>query len=419
MRRTFCAALLAAACFAAPLTGQQPTQRQVDSLAAQLRAVRARLDSLLAELQRQRRTPGVARDTSPPGDELAALRAAAAATVGRDTVQTADTSASRRFVGRERNQSQLNPEISVTGDFHARVQTEGPQQDNFELHEVEFAFQAALDPYSHTKIFAGVHEGGIEIEEGYFYYTGFPGGLRLDVGAFRQQLGELNRWHLHAVPETEYPTALTSFTGEEGLAGTGASLYRAFSGLGTHEVWAQVTMGANEVLFDGGNRPAYLMHVNNFWQLTRSTYAQLGVTGVYGTNPDSSLKTTLGGADFRLTWRPPARALYREWTLRGEAFALRKERSGAGDTRLGGYVGTTYRLGQRWIAGMRADYVETPEGPNEITRQIIPSLTWWQSEWVFLRAEFTRRLTPVAGPGRNQLVLQAVWAIGPHKHETY
>lgn len=418
MTRIFCAALLAAACFVAPTAAQQPTQRQVDSLAVEVRALRARLDSLRVELARLARRQAADTARAPRDEDLESLRAAAAAMVGRDTLRPADTASGRRFVGRERNQSLLNPEISVTGNFHGRVQTEGAPQDNFELHEVEFSFQAALDPYSHTKIFAGVHEGGLEIEEGYFYYTGIPGRLRLDVGVFRQQLGELNRWHLHAVPETEYPLVLTTFAGEEGLAGAGASLYRAFGGFGTHEVYAQVTAGANEALFDAGNRPAYLLHVNNFWQLSRATYMQIGATGVYGTNPDTALKTTLGGVDFRFTWRPPAQALYRDWTLRGEVYGLRKERVGTGDTRLGGYIGSTYRLGQRWIAGVRYDYVETLEGPNEITRQLVPTLTWWQSEWVFLRAEFTRRLTPV-GADRNRLLVQAVWAIGPHKHETY
>ena len=58
-------------------------------------------------------------------------------------------------------------------------------------------------------------------------------------------------------------------------------------------------------------------------------------TALYGTDPDSSLRTKVGGIDFRLTWRPPAEALYREWTLRGELYALRKEYAGAGTTRLG------------------------------------------------------------------------------------
>src|SRR5205823_2077017 len=86
-----------------------------------------------------------------------------------------------------------------------------------------------------------------------------------------------------------------------------------------------------------------------FGELKRSTYAQLGGTALYGTDPDSSLRTKVGGIDFRLTWRPPAEALYREWTLRGELYALRKEYGGAGTTRLGWYAGTTYKLGQRWI----------------------------------------------------------------------
>ncbi|MGH7537213.1 MAG: hypothetical protein ACREMF_01145, partial [Gemmatimonadales bacterium] len=279
--------------------------------------------------------------------------------------------------------------------------------------------QAALDPYSHTKIYAALHEGALEIEEGYFYYTGLPGRIRLDLGVFRQQLGELNRWHLHALPEGEYPLALTTFAGEEGLAGTGASLYWAGSLAGTQELWAQVTQGTNEVLFEGSDRPAVLAHLNNFWQLGRSIYAQLGATGVYGTNPDSSLQTTVGGLDFRVTWRPPARALYREWTVRGEVFGLRQERAGSGETRLGGYLATTYKLGRRWVAGARFDYVEAPAGPKDPVRQLVPSLTWWQSEWVYLRGEYAHRLTSGFLGDTHQLRLQAVWSIGPHKHETY
>jgi hypothetical protein len=319
-------------------------------------------------------------------------------------------------VGGDRNLSALNPEISVTGDIRAYAQ-EGTQSDNFAAREVEIGFQSALDPYSHTKIFVAIEDGAIDAEEVYAYWTGLPGRVRLDVGKTRQQLGELNRWHLHALPETEYPLALTRYAGDEGLAGTGLSLYRGFGGLGTHELWAQVSVGSNDGLFDGGTAPAFLAHLNNFWQLTPALYAQAGATVVRGTNPDVNLETTLWGGDFRLTWRPPARALYREWTLRGEVYSLRKERGGAGEARLGAYLGTTYKLGRRWIAAIRADYVEAPEGALDIQRQVIPSLTWWQSEWVFLRAEW--RHLQVAGNGTNQLAFQAVWSIGPHKHETY
>ncbi len=421
MNRIFYAGVVAAACLAAPAEAQQPAvpvQRQVDSLAAELRALRARLDSLRIELARLARRPAAARDTTPAGDDLAALRAAAAAAVGRDTIQSADTASERKFVGRERNQAQLNPEIGVTGDIRAYATARGVQRDNFDPREFEIGFQSALDPYSHTKIFVSIEGGVASLEEGYAYWTGLPGRLRLDVGKFRQQFGELNRWHLHAVPETEYPLVLTRYLGEDGLAGTGISLYRAFGGVGTHELVAQVTRSASDAeLFGDGGRPTYLAHLLNFWQLGPSAYMQIGGTALYGTNPDSALRTRVGGLEFRLTWRPPARALYREWTLRGEVLALQQEVAGAGPTRLGGYVGTTYKLNQRFIAGVRYDYVESPEF-GEITRQVIPSLTMWQSEWVFVRAQYQWRR--VAGAtATHQMALQAVWAIGPHKHETY
>ena len=406
MIRTVCAALLASACLTVTALGQQPTQRQVDSLAAQVRRLRAQVDSMLAATRVQE---------AP--DDLARLRAAARQASGTpDTTAAADTLA--RAAGRERNQSQLNPEIGVTGDVRGYVRDGGTQYDNFVPREFEIGFQSALDPYSHTKIFVSIEDGSVGLEEGYAYWTGLPGHIRLDVVKYRQQFGELNRWHLHALPETEYPLALTTYLGEDGLAGTGLSLYRAFGGLGAHELTLQVTRSASDAeLFGNSGRPTYLGHLLNFWQLSRSTYMQLGASALYGTNPDSAMRTGVGGLDFRLTWRPPARALYREWTVRGELLGLRKRVSGTGPTRLGGYLSSTYKLNQRFILGARYDYVESPDF-GVITRQVVPSITFWQSEWVFLRAQYQWQRVGAASAD-NQIAIQAVWAIGPHKHETY
>src|SRR5207302_10712905 len=89
------------ACFAAPVAAQRPAAapRPADSLAAEVRALHARLDSALAILNRlQRQAP---RDTAKPaGDDLASLRAAAAAAAGRATMQRPDTALPTPFVGR-------------------------------------------------------------------------------------------------------------------------------------------------------------------------------------------------------------------------------------------------------------------------------------------------------------------------------
>jgi len=414
----------------ASLSAQRPapaaTQRQVDSLALELRRVQARLDSVLNVLVRLQRAGRLRTDTALAAaraesvstqDDLASLRAAAAAASGR-TDTTARAPEQTQFVGRERNQNQLNPEISVTGDVRAYGTTSGVQRDNFDPREFEVGFQSALDPYSHTKIFISYENGSVSVEEGYAYWTGLPGHIRFDIGKFRQQFGELNRWHLHAVPETEYPLAIRSYLGEDGLSGAGISLYHAFGGFGTHELTAQVTRSESDAeLFGNGARPSYLAHLLNFWQLSGSTYFQLGGTYLYGTNADSALRTGVVGIDARFTWRPPEQSLYHEWTVRTELLSLHKRYGAVGTTRLGGYLSTTYKLNQRWIAGVAYNYVESPVD-GAITRQIIPSMTLWESEWVFLRAQYQWQKSASASAS-NQFAFQAVWAIGPHKHETY
>jgi hypothetical protein len=392
---------------------------EADSLRRELREIHRRLDSLRAVIERLE----AARSAEPEAEsELAALRAAARSLVP----ETPPDTNPEPFVIRSRSLNRLNPEISVTADVRMVGHRPGPQRDNLDIREFAFAFQSALDPYSNTKIFASFGEHGAEVEEAYAYWSGLPGGLRVDLGRFRQQAGELNRWHLHALPESEFPLAIRTFFGHHGLVGNGLSLYWiapwTSPGQGVHEVWGQVALADNEVLFDNGRSLSVLGHLNNFWQLSRSTFMQFGLTGMYGENPDADLETRLAAADARVTVRSPGQALYRSFTLRAEGFAVRRAAGGRVVTRHGGYVGAEYRTSRRLYVGGRVDYVEPFEVPDSYAWAVVPHLTWWQSEWVFLRAEWQHRADPVLGGGHtntDRFVLQVVWSIGPHKHENY
>jgi hypothetical protein len=410
-----------------------------------------RTDSLLrvtAELARRLRAlrdarcgaaappAGGAAPTPAPADsadELAAIRAAAAQ-AGAPAAQVDGAPAvtpsaapdsgaaptTEEPVQPPRNASSLNPEISATGDVRL-VAREGRQRDNGVAREFEVAFQSALDPYSDTKVFLTFENDEVGVEEGYLYWTGLPGRLRLDVGKFRQQVGDLNRWHLHALPETEYPLVYQRFLAPEGLSGIGLSLYTALPVSllgGTHEVWLQGTTAESETMFGAGRQPSLLLRLQNFWQLNRSTYAQVGLTGLGGNNHDTDLRSRLAGLDFRLTWRPPEAGTRREVTFRAEGYRLHARETGLTTNRYGTFLDLTARLSRRWIAGTRYDWVEAPLGPDDTEWRITPSLTWWQSEFVYLRLEGEHRDRDVEG-SRNQLSLQAVWAMGPHKHETY
>jgi hypothetical protein len=405
-------------------TAQVP-QTRADSLELLLRRLQARVDSL--ERIVARLTPAQ-RDTAKAVDELAALRAAARATAGSDTARAQAEAEAQATPGQNPggNLNRANPEISATADVRLQVNPDAPTTDNVDVREFEFSFQSALDPYAKTKIFLSAGEEGVAVEEGYAYWSGLPGGVRVDLGRFRQQVGELNRWHPHALPESELPLVLREYFGQEGLKGDGLGLYwtAPFGGgaAGTYELWGQATLANNEALFGGGRRLAGLGHLNVFWSLSPAVFFQIGGSVVGGDNPDSSLATVVYGADFRLTWRPPAMALYHSFTIRGEGYMNRRKLSGAVQHYSGAYVSAQYQLSRRLFAGTRFDWVEPLAVPDRHTWAVVPVLTWWQSEWVYLRLEWQHQRDALLAGGYstgNRILLQTVWAIGPHKHETY
>ena len=439
---------------ARPAHAQQPT----DSLQVLVRALDARLDSLerghcpagpavavpagrdsvsqaVAALGRRLErmvamrcpagaapAPAAAVSAEPATDELAALRAAADAAAGTTPAAAADTArAEPVFISKQRNASAMNPEISATGDIRFEARDRSPQRDNAQAREFEVALQSTLDPYSSAKIFIALEDGDVGVEEGYVTYTGLPGKLRVDAGRMRQAVGDLNHWHLHALPETEYPLVYQRYLGEDGLAGAGLSLYTALPlslAHGTHELWLQGTSAESGPLYAGSRQPTLLARLQNFWQLSPSTYAQLGVTAMGGNSADSALQSRVVGADFRFTWRPPSAATRRELTLRAEGYRFHADLAGTRTARYGGFADVNFRASRRWILGVRGDWLEAPRGAYATEWQLTPTLTWWQSEFVYLRLE-GQEAGGSATSTDARVRFQVVFAMGPHKHETY
>ncbi len=423
-------------CFALALTlgvpaGLSAQDARTDSLAARVRELEARLDSLLAVLAGGAGVDSAAQQTA---SELEALRAAARAAVAeQEPTDTAQES-------RTRNLNVLNPEISVTGDVVGvyTAPAEGRDELSAVPREFEFGFQSALDPYTYTKIFVAFHdelaiagypgeeegEGGhehgeVHIEEGYFYYIGLPLGIK--IGKFRQEIGLYNRWHTHALFEIDRPLPTVAFLGEDGLIQTGLALTLPtwVTGPGTHTATVELTRSENEALFESAKRISFLGNIRSFWDLSASSYLQLGATGVYGENKDAAepFDASLLALDISYRWRPPGRALYRDFTLKGEWYFARRDFGPTKATGDGGYLQANYRIDRRWVAGLRADYLDHYGEGGELY-QLVPSLTWWQSEWLFFRLQYNY-VKPEDGAGSHTVLLQSVWAMGPHKHEAY
>ncbi len=383
---------------------------------AQLRTeYEARIAALEARLAQLDAAPAAA--PSAAGD-LETLRAAARAAAGEPAAPTtADPPAGGE--SRHRRLNVLNPEISVTGNVLATASDRG--RESLEVQEFELDLQAALDPYSRTRLTLAMHGEEVEIEEGYIVYPSLPGGLELTFGKFRQQFGVLNRQHLHALPQTEFPEVLHAVFGHEGLAQTGVSLRwllpRPWAS--ANEITLQLTDGSSDA-FGGEDfeRLAALVHLKNYWEAGPATWFEWGLSGAAGETPVGG-DSRIWGTDLTYHWQPPARAKYRELTWRTEV--LLSQRDGLDGQRRDAWGGYSYLEGlvaRNLYLGLRYDDVADPLEPDLRRRGFVPYLSWWQSEFVRLRAEY-QRLETQAGDDENRFLLQLTWAAGPHKHETY
>jgi hypothetical protein len=391
---------------ASPDDGVAELRRELEALRQEYTDRLAELEERLRRLEEGEGGAGAAATTEIEGLRAAARSAAEQAAVEEPSLVAPAGAGSL---------NRLNPEISFTGDV---VGVSGGGGEDFEDREFELDLQAVLDPYSRTRwTLAFSPEEGVEIEEGWILYTGLPGGMSLKGGKFRQRFGPLNQQHLHALPQADYPLVLSTYFGEEGLAQTGVAfgwlLPRPWAG--ANEVIVEVTDGSSEAF--GGedfDRLVVLGRLKNFWDLGASGYLEWGLSGVSG-RPAGSGSAEVLGTDLTLHWQPPSRAKYREVTWRTEV--LRSERDdlfGARAEAWGGYSYVEALLRRNLYAGVRYDRVEDPLAPEEVTRGWFPSLTWWQSEYVRLRAQYGF----VEGES-DQFTLQLTWAAGPHKHEAY
>ncbi len=181
------------------------------------------------------------------------------------------------------------------------------------------------------------------------------------------------------------------------------------------------------MLFGDSHKLSALAHVNGFWELSPSTYFELGLSGLTGSRvdpetlpasaPHSTGNRTLG-FDFTLDWRPPERSTRQQFTLSGAGIMNRRVYPGAPDlTAHGAFAIAEYKFDIRWTAGGHYEYTQNPENPDQHAWLAGPTLTWWQSEFVRLRAEYEVFRGPLDRFG--QFVFQATFAMGPHKHETY
>lgn len=423
--------------------------------------LKGEIQALKGEPNRPRPSRPAPAEPNEAGDEMARLRALAEGLAGPKKEEKSPEETV--YKARGLSLQQLNPEISVAGDLLAFYRNQDGTREHTDvwLRALELSVQSYLDPFSRMKATVGIDdEGEVNVEEAYYTHFTLVPHATVDLGRFRQQFGVVNRWHEDALDQVQYPLAVRRIFGEQGLNQTGASIEWALpEWAGAHHgLILQATNTENERLFNGDalGIPSLLFHYKNFRDLSRDTYLEFGLSGLFGWNDEwdiqvapgnivtehDTLGTRVFGADLSMLWEPADRALYRNIEWRSELYALNRDilaPDGSGPDTINAWGAYSYlqsKIAQNLIVGARVDYYQPASRDYAVLTdvalvplaypaddphrwQVGPYIIWWQSEWVFFRAEYNYGWGRGMENDEHVLWFQTNFAVGPHKHERY
>jgi len=322
----------------------------------------------------------------------------------------------------------LNPKISVIGDFESEWRSKAKRNLSTYLKEMEFSFQAAVDPYARADVFFSVEKDRVtgefhgSIEEAYLTSLSLPFQLQLKVGRFKNALGKINIVHSHAQPFITAPVAYEKFFGD-GLDDEGVSLSWLIPNPAFYqEIVMELTDGPTDSpIFarSSSNNLLKLVHLKNFWDLSANSTLEFGLTGVLGAN-SNNLNTKVGAFDLTYKWKPIQFNTYKSITSQTEWFFTGIDQPTAAEAinSWGMYSLFSYQFARRWFGTARYDFSKDPYLPSDKIKAYTAMVGWFATE--FQKIEFESQLDdPTLGSSYVQVLLRWIFVIGSHGAHKY
>ena len=336
-----------------------------------------------------------------------------------------------------------------------------PHSRGFGLLNAEMVLDGAVDPY--FKGFANIvfkldqnNQTSVELEETYLQTISLPANLQVKAGQFLADFGRQNTQHPHQWAFVDDPLILTRTFGPDGLRGIGGQL----SWLAPTPFFTEATLG----LFNGQGGTAFsfrnpgdpdYLGVNRFhgrttmdrnlrspgdmlfvprlassFELTDQQTLVAGLSAAFGPNDTGYHQyTQVYGTDLYWKWKPAkthagfpfvswqTEALYQRY---GAASDLTVSLPSENLEDWGFYSQVLWGFKERWVAGLRGDYVDGTSGaydPFDVFRgqrtRISPDLTFYPSEFSKIRLQYNYDQGVMFGTGHS-VWLQIEFLLGAH-----
>ncbi len=354
-----------------------------------------------------------------------------------------DFDVNKTFSGGQTAQQALNPEISVVIDtgFKAKIAdpvSEGNDRTGTYFRVAAFHIQSDLDPFSKTFLGIEVHPEGVELGEAFIDWNGLIPSLTIRLGKFLQNFGVINRWHMPSMDQFDNPLAPSVLLGGK-INNYGISLHWMMPALwaSSNELFLEFTSSKNPNLFGGeyfSPIPTTLLRLVNYYDLGKSAYINLGLSGMIGPNNvyhgvdtngnainEDTRFTYVGGLDLTFLYEKAKTAKTSSFLWRSELYYVNKDLGADKIKAYGAYSYIEGKISERTTIGTRFDFTQplSLDNSDKYIYQVVPYLTFMQSPWVKMRLQYNFKNGTEMDKAEHRVTLQFIWAAGPHKHERY
>jgi hypothetical protein len=324
-----------------------------------------------------------------------------------------------------------NPDISALGQVllsnPADPQIHGSKSWGLSLGETELVMDAALNPYSKGMFIFSIGEKGFEIEEAYASISqGLPLNLSVRTGKFRCPFGKWNAVHPHAYPFISVPHVLNPeeaglLPGGESFNDVGVEL-SSLIGIGenwTGQLTGDVLQGNSFHPDTSSQKPAWLLHASNFFQIRGKWACEIGGSLSHGSvDPAVGTQVEIAGVDFKTQYTSSTGP---KWITSGEW--IRRWFDGSGSAAHlstdGYFVFSDYQFSIRQNAGVIYEQYRNTADPSIIRQSLKP---FWGfrllEESTVIRASYEWEWTS-AGETVQTAEIQFLFSMGPHKPHTF
>ena len=313
------------------------------------------------------------------------------------------------------------PDIGAVGDF-ALQQSDfkkgdpryDPAANKFNVRDTQIILFSPIDPYANAQISIDKpNNGPFDIEEAFVTFNKLPYNIEVRAGQFRPVFGLLNQTDTFQLPIVNRPNALAFYITQDGFVepGVDVSTYVPNPWNAAIKLDANILSGMNTLAFDrhqGRNYDyAYMGTLSYARDLFDAGFMTAGASVAGGPGPGG--QAYYADPFLQLQYAPDQRHI---WTLSSEGLLVEQQAVGNHGLKRGVYSLLDYNFWLRYHAGFLIDIADRPEVARGTEAGFSPVLTYFVSDNMRLRAQYTH--TTPSGPERaaNSFFLQATFALG-------